>query len=453
MKNQAYLKNYAYGVFFTILMFATLTGRSQQKLINVNGWNAYVHVPWDYNQTTKNYPTILFIPGLGEVGTDANRLISNGPGAYIGQGWNGNVKVGNDSVKFIVISLQPPSAWPGAYSIKTRLDSLRKWYRIGDLHMTGLSMGGWASMNYSTTSTDYAKELATVVSVQGVSITDGTNNFKNTFSTFASQDGSMLNFEQINDYRKGDSAVWAMNLSRSGSADYVQTDFGSGGHCCWSYFYGGGGAIPTKFNVEGNTLNLYEWIARNPSMKGALPVTIESLSAQEDKNDVILAWNTASESNSNYFEIQRSSDGIDFKKIGQVYASGNSNVLKQYFFRDEFPGKGTNLYRLKMVDLDGSYSISKTVSAQIQNPTSLNIKSSVLNSTNGNLKVNILSNSPTSAQIIVTDALGRQVFSKQQSLIQGSNLVSDRLIIPHTGIYYLRIIAGENRITRPLLSE
>ena len=52
-----------------------------QELIKVSGWNAYVHVPSDYEvNQTKNYPTIIFIPGLGEVGTDPNRLIQNGPG-------------------------------------------------------------------------------------------------------------------------------------------------------------------------------------------------------------------------------------------------------------------------------------------------------------------------------------------------------------------------------------
>src|ERR1043165_141420 len=87
--------------------------KSQQSLINVNGWNAYVHLPWDYSlNPTKSYPTIIFFPGIGEIGTNASLVIANGPGAYIAQGWNGNVKVGVDSVKFIIVSLQPPTSYP-----------------------------------------------------------------------------------------------------------------------------------------------------------------------------------------------------------------------------------------------------------------------------------------------------------------------------------------------------
>src|ERR1700745_2487950 len=91
-------------VLLIIIMSVSTPAKSQQSLIQVNGWNAYVHLPSDYT-TSKTYPTIIFFPGAGEIGSNASLVIANGPGAYITQGWNGNIAIGTDTAKFIVISL------------------------------------------------------------------------------------------------------------------------------------------------------------------------------------------------------------------------------------------------------------------------------------------------------------------------------------------------------------
>ena len=94
------LRSFIGGVLLLIAVsLLTNPAKAQQTLISVNGWNAYVHVPADYNSpanASKAFPTILFFPGVGEVGTNASAVILNGPGAYITQGWNGNVLVGSD---------------------------------------------------------------------------------------------------------------------------------------------------------------------------------------------------------------------------------------------------------------------------------------------------------------------------------------------------------------------
>src|SRR5205085_12588630 len=86
------------------LILSGMFVNAQQTLTQINGWNAYVHLPSSYNSTSTTYPVIIFFPGIGEIGTNASSVISNGPGAYINQGWNGNVQVGTNNVEFIVIS-------------------------------------------------------------------------------------------------------------------------------------------------------------------------------------------------------------------------------------------------------------------------------------------------------------------------------------------------------------
>ena len=84
-----------------------------------------------------------------------------------------------------------------------------------------------------------------------------------------------------------------------------------------------------------------------------LPVELVDFEVKAVNNYSKLTWETATESNSDYFDVQRSVDGINFISIGRVQGAGTSNVLKSYEFIDESPSPGTNYYRLKQVDLNG----------------------------------------------------------------------------------------------------
>lgn len=90
-----------------------------------------------------------------------------------------------------------------------------------------------------------------------------------------------------------------------------------------------------------------------------LPVTLTSFKAVKESATTFLKWSTTSESNSNHFEVQRSKNGKNWNKIGQVASNGESSDLKNYSFTDPTPTAGENLYRLKMVDLDGTFAYSQ----------------------------------------------------------------------------------------------
>jgi hypothetical protein len=257
--------------FVVLLLFANLcflSSRAQQTLVQIGGWNAYVHLPDDYSTTTKNYPTIIFFPGIGEIGTNASLVISNGPGAYITQGWNGNVNIDGSTVKFIVISLQPSDAYPVEYTMNQKIQLIKGMYRVDSnrLYLTGLSHGGWCSSTFVTGDPyggpyTYASQIAAVVTVEGM-IPDDNSPYPNLFDNFAHVGGKYLGFEQINDGRDTRTVVDRMNSTVPGSGIYVQTNFGGGGHCCWASFYGGQGTLPGIWSLGGISQNLYEWLAR-----------------------------------------------------------------------------------------------------------------------------------------------------------------------------------------------
>jgi hypothetical protein len=91
-----------------------------------------------------------------------------------------------------------------------------------------------------------------------------------------------------------------------------------------------------------------------------LPVVLGSFSASlSTDNSVLVNWTTEQEVNSSYFSVERSSSGSDFKDIGTVAAKGNSAIVSTYSFTDNSAQNGVNYYRLKMVDLDGSFVYSQ----------------------------------------------------------------------------------------------
>ena len=88
-----------------------------------------------------------------------------------------------------------------------------------------------------------------------------------------------------------------------------------------------------------------------------LPVELVNLNATCTGNNVELTWSTASETNSDYFSVVRSSNGTEFEIVGIVPAAGNSSSMKDYSFTDNFSPRSTVYYKLVQTDVDGkSYS-------------------------------------------------------------------------------------------------
>ena len=92
-----------------------------------------------------------------------------------------------------------------------------------------------------------------------------------------------------------------------------------------------------------------------------LPIYLSRFTGRKLSNANLLEWTTVTEINSQEFVVERGNDGIQFSAIGKVAASGNSNNMRDYQLQDPKYEAGKNFYRLKMVDLDGSFRYSRIV--------------------------------------------------------------------------------------------
>jgi CshA-type fibril repeat protein len=102
----------------------------------------------------------------------------------------------------------------------------------------------------------------------------------------------------------------------------------------------------------------------------ALPLNLLSFDAKNIDNAVKLSWKTANEVDFSHFEVQHSADAKEFGDIAKVESS-NTN---QYSVFDNNPAEGYNYYRLKMVDLDGTFQYSKIVKVYFGNSENIKVE-------------------------------------------------------------------------------
>jgi len=168
-----------------------------------------------------------------------------------------------------------------------------------------------------------------------------------------------------------------------------------------------------------------------------LPVQLTAFTATAVANrDAQLAWTTASELNSAYFDVERSLDGITFAKIGQVAAQGNSQTTQKYALTDA--GIGTRAtspvyYRLRQVDLDGTaaYSPVRTVSFTKAGAISL-----YPNPAQASTTLDLSALPAGTYQVLVLDATGRQVRS---ATVAGGQFQALSLSDLATGAYHVLV--------------
>ncbi len=93
--------------------------------------------------------------------------------------------------------------------------------------------------------------------------------------------------------------------------------------------------------------------------QSALPVTLIAFDAEKGERAVKLTWKTSFETNSDFFEIQRSLDAKEWQPLGRVASAGESKGQASYDFTDDNPFAGDSYYRLKMADRDGTFAFSQ----------------------------------------------------------------------------------------------
>lgn len=187
-----------------------------------------------------------------------------------------------------------------------------------------------------------------------------------------------------------------------------------------------------------------------------VPVELISFSAKAENGSVILNWITATETNNSGFEIQRNS-GKGFAAIGFVNGNGTTTSKKEYSFIDKNVGQGSYSYRLKQIDLNGSYTFSNIVEINTDLPREFNLAQNYPNPFNPSTKINFGLAVDSKVKLTIYNLLGQVV----NTLINGNYTAGNHTISfnangLNSGIYFYKIeaagIDGQNFVaTRKMI--
>ena len=191
---------------------------------------------------------------------------------------------------------------------------------------------------------------------------------------------------------------------------------------------------------------------------GVLPVKLLSFTATKMKRNVDVNWITASEKNSSYFLVERSSDGMIFETISaKIKATGYSSSLQSYDFTDvnaaEFADQsgGTIYYRLKQVDLDGSFDYSDLAVVVFEENNEV-FTSALPNPFADKLTVLVSNQTSGLAEVKLTDAMGKVVQSVSVYCNAGDNEIEipkvDQL---YGGVYFISIVLNDKTYVHKLV--
>lgn len=178
--------------------------------------------------------------------------------------------------------------------------------------------------------------------------------------------------------------------------------------------------------------------ANNP----LLPINLVNFTGIKSDNKNVLSWTTLTESNNSGFELQRSTDGFNFSKLGFIESksrNGNSANEITYSFTDNNAFASGNYYRLKQLDKDGKSSLSNVVYIKGSKVNSIRIASVYPNPVINKLNLTVAAPSMERVTVLITDVTGKVMLQTSNQLKEGDNNLQLNVEGLAKGVYSVKV--------------
>ena len=190
--------------------------------------------------------------------------------------------------------------------------------------------------------------------------------------------------------------------------------------------------------IQSITLNQASGANATTNCAIILPVGLLYFNAVPNDNVVNISWETASELNNDYFEIERSNDGITWEVLSRKDGMGTIQTKTNYNSIDGKPYIGISYYRLKQVNFNQSFIYSNSVSVDlsigIEQVTNIHP-----NPTNGNIEFEVITKIKNQILTELINNTGNIVSAQQNVIVEGSNSIKLNLEKFDSGIYLLKV--------------
>jgi len=211
----------------------------------------------------------------------------------------------------------------------------------------------------------------------------------------------------------------------------------------WLVNYGANDTLGGNLDIFGQTGT--EFILGTESPDNALPIELISFTAESLGKHVAVNWTTVSETNNDFFLVQRSINGADWEDVETIDAIGNSSQNNYYSITDENPYAGTSYYRLKQVDEDEQfeYSIAIAIERASIRKNSISISPNPTNS-----KIDIIGDAEELEDIRLLNSVGQEVLNPSSFIRVGDSKVIIDLSQLENGVYILKTKNNANFVKK-----
>ncbi|MET0635487.1 MAG: T9SS type A sorting domain-containing protein [Chitinophagaceae bacterium] len=231
-------------------------------------------------------------------------------------------------------------------------------------------------------------------------------------------------------------------MSLDGGATWVINNFTDHSYTSSSYNVTLNGSYNMVIEYYEN--GTHNRISFNMIQNSILPINLISFTGKQRNGGLDLTWKVSDDSNPDFFEIEKSIDGVSFQKIGTVKSTTNT----LYTYTDVSLSGGNTFYRMKMTDLTGAVTYSNIVSFRTTAALTqgINVFPNIIT---GNSLYMETASALTKAMVIISDANGRQVNQRVIGKLakgQISTIETSSSKLP-TGMYFMQVIDGNESIS------
>ncbi|HXB41940.1 MAG TPA: T9SS type A sorting domain-containing protein [Bacteroidia bacterium] len=167
-----------------------------------------------------------------------------------------------------------------------------------------------------------------------------------------------------------------------------------------------------------------------------LPVELLSFDVKANQGKANISWKTATESNNNFFTIEKSKDAINYEEFKTVPGAGNSTISKIYSYIDNNPYPDVSYYRLKQTDYNGAFKYSKAIIFNRDAELRAGLKI-VPNPATKEITLQYNCADEEIATIIIYDSKGIVVENSEKHCLVGKNSIEFDLSNYTKGIYFI----------------
>lgn len=182
-------------------------------------------------------------------------------------------------------------------------------------------------------------------------------------------------------------------------------------------FAGGGSSTLISEGTGGGATNL--WTAGTGTVTGPttlgtppLPIELLTFSAEPNGENVAVKWVTATESNNDYFTVEKTKDFVNFETVSILDGAGNSIAAINYETVDNSPFNGVSYYRLKQTDYNGDFTYFPYVGVEFKSNMEFSFDVYPNPNSGENINLNLRSTEDLEVLVVVYDMTGKESYSR-----------------------------------------